>query len=412
MTHDLSAASVWKLALTELKTRLARLITGGKGVPVDMGKLKVTDCCSLLDCKLCRQVVNAYFDACKLDAVQADYGDMIDRIEAMGFLIGDILGVELLPLEARSWADKALARMRELEKTKPKPGPIEKLRGAVGVKRSRARRAAEKSDVAAAELSGKLEAINADWTAALVVIWAEHIEFEMPPPRSKIVEEKPIEQEEPPEPEVDDFDRWDEDLDAQQAKLDDATAAQWTAKIALEAAESKEERALRAVDRITLPDAAVLDKIGWLAGYEKKYDFGRTFPERERKHRQQLLDRYDVALEKLLVARTERQEAFIANAVAAKHVEFFTRELQMCQKHYDEWHKAHAEIAMVREERKALWAKVGAAEIAAAKAAGKYHDFTLGVYYPPSTFATAPAPESPTSVMAGCGTEAEGGVVV
>jgi len=31
VTHDLSAASEWKLALTELKTRLARLITGGKG---------------------------------------------------------------------------------------------------------------------------------------------------------------------------------------------------------------------------------------------------------------------------------------------------------------------------------------------------------------------------------------------
>eukprot|EP00966_Prymnesium_polylepis_P331165 7386729-Prymnesium_polylepis.1 len=151
---------------------------------------------------------------------------MIDRIEAMGFLVGDVLGVELLPPEARSWADKALEKMRELQKTKPKPGPIEKLRGAVGAKKSRARKAAEKSNEAAAALSGKLDTINADWTAALVIIWAESIKFDMPPPRSKIVEEKPVKQEETAEPEPqDDFDRWDEDLDAQQAKLDDATAA-------------------------------------------------------------------------------------------------------------------------------------------------------------------------------------------
>jgi hypothetical protein len=32
-----------------------------------------------------------------------------------------------------------------------------------------------------------------------------------------------------------------------------------------------------------------------------------------------------------------------------------------------------------------LIAYVGALEIAEAKATGKYHDFTLGVYYPPST---------------------------
>ena len=84
----------------------------------------------------------------------------------------------------------------------------------------------------------------------------------------------------------------------------------------------------------------------------------------------------------------------------------------MCEQHYNKWHAAQAEISAVREEKKAAWAKLGALEIADAKAAGKYHDFTLGVYYPPSTFATAPAPESPTSVTAGCGTGAEGGVVV
>ena len=84
----------------------------------------------------------------------------------------------------------------------------------------------------------------------------------------------------------------------------------------------------------------------------------------------------------------------------------------MCKETYEQWHAAKAEEAAAREERHALWAKIGAMEIAEAKAAGKYHDFTLGIYYPPSTFASAPAPESPTSVMAGCGTEAEGGVVV
>ena len=63
----------------------------------------------------------------------------------------------------------------------------------------------------------------------------------------------------------------------------------------------------------------------------------------------------------------------------------------------------------MREERRVLWAKIGAMEIADAKAAGRYHDFTLGVYYPPSTFATATAPESP---IGSCGMEAEGGILI
>jgi hypothetical protein len=165
------------------------------------------------------------------------------------------------------------------------------------------------------------------------------------------VEEKPlIKPEEPPKPHdpQDDFDRWDADLDQQQAKLDDATAAQWTSKIALEAAESKEERALRAVDRVALPPAAVMDEEGWLAGFEKKYDWGRSFPERERAHRQRQVDRYNAALETHVAARTAKQEASIANAVAVRHVEFFQRELEMCEKHYNDWHKAHAEIAAAR----------------------------------------------------------------
>eukprot|EP00966_Prymnesium_polylepis_P174513 4038201-Prymnesium_polylepis.1 len=109
--------------------------------------------------------------------------------------------------EARSWADKALARMRELEKKKPPPpGPIEKLRSQMTAKKAKARKAGEKGGQATAGLEKKLSDIDVEWAAALVAIWAEQIAFEMPPPRSKIVEEKPIEQEEPPEPEVDDFD--------------------------------------------------------------------------------------------------------------------------------------------------------------------------------------------------------------
>eukprot|EP00966_Prymnesium_polylepis_P289331 6683536-Prymnesium_polylepis.1 len=62
MTHDLSRASIWQLALSELSSRLVRLITGGKGVTVDMGKFKAAETCALYDCKLCRQVVHDYFD--------------------------------------------------------------------------------------------------------------------------------------------------------------------------------------------------------------------------------------------------------------------------------------------------------------------------------------------------------------
>ena len=305
--------------------------------------------------------------------------------------------------------------MRELERTKPPPpGPIEKLRSQVSAKKAKARKAAEKNAGKAATLADKLGSLDIEWQEALVAIWKEPIEFTMPPPRSKIVEEKPPVVQNPPEPEpLDDFDRWDEHLEQRQAALDDAVAAQLTARIEYEAAQHREERAERSLERLELPAAAVYDEDGWLMGsWEEKYNFGRALPERERARRQQLLERRAAAGAKLLEAMKARHEADIADQVAARYVEFYKQQLEECQANYNKWHEAKAEEAAVREERRALWAKVGAMEIADAKAAGKYHDFTLGVFYTPSTFATAPATESPTSVMAGCGTEAEGGVVV
>ena len=408
---DLSEASVWKLVLSDLHLRLVRLITGGKGVPVAMGKHKAADRTALYDGKLVRQVMNEYFDARSLDAVRADFGGLLDRIEAIGFLLGDVLGVELLNTEARSWADKALARMRDLEKKKPPPpGPIEKLRSQMSAKKAKARKAAaEKGGQAAAGLEKKLADIDTEWTAALVEIWSEQIEFEMPPPRSKIVEEKPLPEPEPePEP-LDDFDRWDDDLEQRQAAADDAVAVQLTARIEYEAAQHREERALRSLERVELPAAADYDEEGWVQGYEEKFFQGRAISDRERARRQQLLERRDAARAKVLEAMTARHTAQIKDEEASLYVAFYKQELAMCQARYEQWHAAKAEEAAVREERRVLWAKIGAMEIADAKAAGRYHDFTLGVYYPPSTFATATAPESP---IGSCGMEAEGGILI
>ena len=54
----------------------------------------------------------------------------------------------------------------------------------------------------------------------------------------------------------------------------------------------------------------------------------------------------------------------------------------------DELH-ARLHSAQTRWARDYSDAEIGAMQIAHAKATGKYHDFTLGIFYPPSTFTAA-----------------------
>ena len=113
---------------------------------------------------------------------------------------------------------------------------------------------------------------------------------------------------------------------------------------------------------------------------------------REASHEHQAAE-FELQMAVKLTAHVQRREAWAREDLesAMKRADLLL-EVEREKATRDELH-ARLHSAQTRWARDYSDAEIGAMQIAHAKATGKYHDFTLGIYYPPSTFTAALAPE-------------------
>ena len=131
------------------------------------------------------------------DELQRSWGTNLDQEEAVAYLVCDLVGLEILPREARTIGKATVKAVYE-----PKRGAKDKdalIKGAAAARRTRARQAAEKNSERAAGLDARLKEIDADRDADRAALWGTTPNVGLPDRRSKIVECKPRAQPKPPD---------------------------------------------------------------------------------------------------------------------------------------------------------------------------------------------------------------------
>ena len=161
-----------------LASRETRMFTEGIGKPRRSEEPAIATKPTLWLVKLAKEAVSELFVHHR-DEVQQSWGEPLDQEEALGYLVCDALGCELVPDEARSIGKKATLAI-----TCPSKGA--KLKGSASAKRAKARKAAEKSEEKRAALRPKLAGIDAERDAKRVELWGSVLDVRLP--RGQIVQ--------------------------------------------------------------------------------------------------------------------------------------------------------------------------------------------------------------------------------
>ena len=113
--------------------------------------------------------------------VKKSWGEPLDEMEALAYLVGDAVHRMLIDTEARTIG-------RELERQlKAAKEESEKLRGNAAARRSKARKSAERDAAKEAGLAARLAAIDEELTASRVALWSHPLKkVAWPPARSVI----------------------------------------------------------------------------------------------------------------------------------------------------------------------------------------------------------------------------------
>ena len=88
-----------------INAKATQMFTGGDGAPRRSGEGAVATAPTLWLIKLAKEAVFELFLHHR-DEVQRSWGTMLDQEEAVGHLVCDALGLEILPEEARTIADR------------------------------------------------------------------------------------------------------------------------------------------------------------------------------------------------------------------------------------------------------------------------------------------------------------------
>ena len=169
LENELSAVvgldEAMELQPSMLSSRAAKMFTEGDGAPRTSGGEVIATVPTLWLVKLGMEAVNELFKHHR-DAVHKSWGEPIDKEEALGYLVCDALGTELMPKEARRIGkDATLAITRKKTGAKVVEG---QLKGAAAAKKAKARAAAKKHPERAEGLDKTLDALDAEGKAALV----------------------------------------------------------------------------------------------------------------------------------------------------------------------------------------------------------------------------------------------------
>jgi hypothetical protein len=235
----------------------------------------------------------------------------LSQEEALGYLLGAVVGIELLPQEARGFGSKVEFQAAQEKKA------FDKAKEAVKAKKRSARDAAKKSTDAAAALDATLEAIDSAAQEERAARRAQvPPKLVLPDRRAKIVEarESKLKLEPKPEPKP--------DLEAV-AKAAEARAA--AAEQAAAITQCDAERAAKSFERL-----GPCPTLGFLAGFDmplvtveregQKVKEQAPLPESEREWRMAALDRWELSQrlknELKLVAIEARGEAWDARIEA------------------------------------------------------------------------------------------------
>ena len=111
----------------------------GDGKPRQSGEDKLAAAPTPWLLKLAKEAVAELFKL-RRDEVQQSWGEPLDQEEAVGYLVCDALGSELLPAEARTIGKKAI-KLLKAAKTED-----DVLKGRAAARRARARKAAKKRE--------------------------------------------------------------------------------------------------------------------------------------------------------------------------------------------------------------------------------------------------------------------------
>ena len=201
MENDLMMADVFGEAMSlqpsVVNARAMQMFTGGDGAPRRSDEGPIATDPTLWLIKLAKEAVSELF-AHHRNEVQRSWGSMLDQEEAVGYLVCDAVGMDILPEEARTIGKAAVKAVFE-----PKRGAKDaddKIKGAAAARRARARQAAEKNPERATGLEARLAEIDAERDAKRAALWAGTPNLGMPDRKSQIVEQKPKAQPKPPDP--------------------------------------------------------------------------------------------------------------------------------------------------------------------------------------------------------------------
>ena len=163
-----------------LASRAALMFTNGVGQPTRSKEPALAAVATRWLLKLAKDAVSELFEL-QREEVQRSWGTLLDQEEALGYLVADSLGAELLPDEARAVGVKARKRLTAAK------GSDDKVRGLARARRARARKAAEKNGTTAHELALQISEIDAEMSASLAEHWGAEVEIGLPQGRIAVV---------------------------------------------------------------------------------------------------------------------------------------------------------------------------------------------------------------------------------
>jgi hypothetical protein len=165
-----------ELNLALLNERAQRMFTGGDGAPAHPSGEPLVQQATLKLIKLAKEAVHDLFQLQRAE-VQRSWGSMLDQEEALGFLLCDALGCELLQSEARSIGKKAVVLQKKAKEAD------EKLKNNASARRTKARKAAEKNELLAEQLDERIAEIDGECSAQRSAHWATIVELPLPATR-------------------------------------------------------------------------------------------------------------------------------------------------------------------------------------------------------------------------------------
>ena len=312
------------LSQSMVAPRSTKMFTEGDGAPRMSGDDAIVKKPTKYLCKVAKEVVYELFQH-HYDLVQRSWGSMLDKEEAVAYLICDCLGLELLQPEARPIGHAAVTMLiKDKNKKIGAKFDDERIMGAASGARSKARGAAEKDPAKAAALDAKLKDIELKRDQKRVELWGG--DPNLPLPTAPIVAStRPL----PPDP-----------VAVATREIKQAEQELAKAEAAAVAAESERSQAERALAKLQPPGGAKR------TSHDVMYFYGSGLSD-------EVCAQRKVELDALLVAERRVRAAEYAQTQAARDVELAGADVDLAR-----WIHSHEQQKQQREgERKAAQAE-------------------------------------------------------